>query len=389
MISDSYRDLVYKDAVEQSAIIAELQHLFQRSLEQIRYQALLLNNVRDAVVVWDLQEKIAYVNPAAQALFGWGKEVWLSMPVERYMNLFKPAVELPSGEVTGGMRIERCFKSQADEVVWVSSHVYALRDQSANGKLIGYMDVCRDITERKYMEARVQEAQIQLIQATRLAAIGELASGIAHHINNPLTTIIAESQLLLQNLPDDHTGRDSARAIEEAGWRVQRAVQQLLDFSQPPSNTLEILSINNTIQYALELVGDQIRANQVEMIVDLGQGLPYLRGNARQLVDLWVNLLMLAHGATSDGQAHTIHIHSKAPSRFSILVEISDDGQPIPVDELATLFEPGFLKDLGSRGTGIELTLCQEIVRQHRGQITAESNPNDVTIFRVLLPAER
>ena len=201
MLSDSYRDLVYKDAREQAEIIAELQQLFQRSLEQIRYQASLLNNVRDAVVVWDLRGEIAYVNPAAQALFGRSKEIWLSMPAEAYMNLFTPAVTVPGGEGTGGLRIERFFTSQGNKIVWVSSHVYALRDQSASGKLIGYMDVCRDITERKDMEARVQEAQLQLIQATRLAAIGELASGIAHHINNPLTTIIAESQLLLQSLP--------------------------------------------------------------------------------------------------------------------------------------------------------------------------------------------
>jgi PAS domain S-box-containing protein len=388
MLSDSYRDLVYKDAREQAEIIAELQQLFQRSLEQIRYQASLLNNVRDAVVVWDLRGEIAYVNPAAQALFGRSKEIWLSMPAEAYMNLFTPAVTVPGGEGTGGLRIERFFTSQGNKIVWVSSHVYALRDQSASGKLIGYMDVCRDITERKDMEARVQEAQLQLIQATRLAAIGELASGIAHHINNPLTTIIAESQLLLQSLPEYHPGRDSAKAIDEAGWRVQRAVQQLLDFSQPPSNTLETLDVNDTIQYALELVGDQIRAQDVEMVIDLSHDLPYLRGNPRQLVDLWVNLLMLAHGATSDGQSHTIQICSKAPSRRSILVEISDDGQPVPSAEMATLFEPGFLKDLGRRGTGIELTLCQEIVRQHRGQITAESDPKDVTIFRVLLPAE-
>ena len=388
MMSDSYRDLVYKDAREQAEIIAELQHLFQRSLEQIRYQASLLNNVRDAVVVWNLQGEIAYINPAAQALFGRSKEIWMSMPAETYLNLFAPAVKVPNGEATGGLRIERSFTSQANKIIWVSSHVYALRDHNTSNKLIGYMDVCRDITERKDMEARVQEAQIQLIQATRLAAIGELASGIAHHINNPLTTIIAEFRSCCRIYLRNTQAASSAKAIEEAGWRVQRAVQQLLDFSQPPSNTLETLAVNDTIRYALELVGDQIRAHQVEMIVDLAQDLPYLRGNTRQLIDLWVNLLMLAHGATSDGQPHHIHICSKAPSRRSILVEISDDGQPIPTSEIATLFEPGFLKDLGRRGTGIELTLCQEIARQHRGQITAESDPKDVTIFRVLLPAE-
>lgn len=366
----------------------ELQRRLNRSLEQVRYQALLLNNVRDAVVVWDLEGKITYCNPAAQNLFGWNKEKLLALPVATYMNAFRPPVRIPRGEGTARLRIERRFLHQQGKIIWVSSHVYALRDQSANGRLIGYMDVCRDITENKQMEAKVRAAQTQLMQAARLAAIGELASGVAHHINNPLTTIIAEAQILLQSLSADHPYRDSARAIEQAGWRVQKAVQQLLDFSQPPSDTFEILDVNETICSAINLVGEPIRAHNIELKMDLSQQLPQLRGNPRQLIDLWVNLLRMAQGTASNGRPHFIHICSSVTTTRSILVEISDDGAPISPGEMETLFDPGFMKDLGGRGNGIELAICQEIVRQHRGQIAAESNPNDVTIFRVTLPAE-
>jgi len=390
-------DYLVKDSSELIALPAlvrkimrdyELQRSLNRSLEQIRYQALLLNNVRDAVVVWNLDGKITYVNPAAQALFGWSRESLLAMPAESYMRGFTPPVRIPIGEGTGGLRVERTLASQGGKATWVSSHVYALRDQNSNGRLMGYMDVCRDITERKQMEAQVRNAQTQLMQAARLAAIGELASGVAHHINNPLTTVIAESQILLQSLPDDHPNRDSASAIEQAGWRVQKAVQQLLDFSQPPSNTLEVLNVNDTIWSAVNLVGDPIRSQNAELKVELADSLPYLRGNTHQLVDLWVNMLMLARGSASNGHLHAITIRTCAPTSCSIQVEISDNGEPIPPAEMDTLFDPSFLKELGGRGTGIELAICQEIVRQYRGQITAESNSNDVTIFRVTLPAE-
>jgi PAS domain S-box-containing protein len=189
-MSNSYRDLVFKEAREQTELIAELEKSFERALAQIRYQALLLNNVRDAVVVWNLDGKITYTNPAALRLFGWSMEKWLTAPVEEFFSLFTPRVRVPGGEGTGGLRVERSFTKQ-DSTIWVSSHVYALRDHSSNGKLIGYMDVCRDITERKQMEARVQAAQIQLIQAARLAAIAELdrpspqQSTDNHHRRNP------------------------------------------------------------------------------------------------------------------------------------------------------------------------------------------------------------
>ena len=246
----------------------------------------------------------------------------------------------------------------------------------------------KDITERKQMEDQIQAAQARLTHSARLAAVGELASGVAHHINNPLTTIIAETQILLNTLPPTHAGRESAEAIEQAGWRGQKAVQQLLDFSRPASNTLESLSINDTIQSAVALVGERIQSNGIHLEVELAEHMPLVRGNVQQLGDLWVSLLMLALDATSDGLAHSIRIRSANQMEGLVEVDVWDDGEIIPPDEMANLFEPNFIKPIGGRGTGIELNVCQEIVRQHQGQISAESNLVQGTIFRVTFPVE-
>jgi PAS domain S-box-containing protein len=548
-------------ALIQKAVQAHrLQLSVQHSLDQIRYQALLLNNVRDAVVVWDIDGKITYHSPAAEILFDLKSDDCLQRPVDEcYLYIFDPPVRIPPPESTAGQEIERRYSRKDGRTRWISSRVTALRDYGQGGRLIGYMDVSRDITgrkqaendlrerfnleksiaaistdfinlpseaidqgihqaletvgssvkaersyvvlfsddgaclnnthewcaagvepriqglqkipvgeapwniarlrrfetvnvpcaaglpaeaesgerasrspmlashiaipmvykgalvgflgfdaikserawdedpisllktvgdiilnalKRKQMEAQIRAAQTRLAQSARLAAIGELASGVAHHINNPLTAIIAEAQLLQAHLNQDSEGKVSAEIIEKAGWRVQEAVQRLLDFSRPPSANLENLDVNETIRTALALVGDHVQASGVSLQVDLAKEPLALRGNARQLRDLWVNLLLLARDATSDGLPHVIALRSQQDAAGVITVEVRDDGNLISPDEIGAIFEPNFFKSVGGRGNGIELSICHEIVRQHQGRIAAESDPERGTIFR-------
>lgn len=383
-------DLLRLPSRVQKAIQAhELQCSVERSLEHIRYQAMLLNNVRDAIVVWDTQDKISYWNPAAEALFGWSTRERLGADVKtHYLNAFQPPIQPPPRDGTSGMEVERQCRTKDGRLIWVSSRVSSLRDYAAAGRLIGYMDVSRDITSRKQMEAQIQAAQTRLAQSARLVAIGELASGVAHHINNPLTTIIAEAQILLQKLPEGHPARESAEAIEQAGWRVQRTVQHLIDFSQPGAPLAESLDVNATIENALTLVGERLRAMGIRLEANLSPNLPSVRGDRRALGDLWINLLMLARHGAAQGDTRLIRIRSGYNRRGFVLVEVQDDGPSIPPEEMDTLFEPNLLKPAGGRGSGIELSLCQEIVRLHQGQITAQSDPGHGTIFRVYLPVE-
>ncbi len=230
-------------------------------------------------------------------------------------------------------------------------------------------------------------AQTHLAQSVRMAAIGELASGIAHQINNPLTTIIADAQLILQMLPADHPAHESAEAIEQAGWRAQQVVQLLLEFSQPGSGQLGYFSINGAIQRALTLVGANIQSNGVSTLVELDETLPPVCGNTRQIEDLFVNLLLLARDATADGRLHTIRVRTWKEENH-VGIEFHDDGKAIPPDQIDRIFEPDFFESKIGRGRGLELSICREIVRKNQGQIMAVSNPEHGTIFQVLFPVE-
>lgn len=259
---------------------------------------------------------------------------------------------------------------------------------NASGKVSEFQSVGRDITDQKRMQQQIQAAQTQLVQAARLATIGEIASGVAHQIYNPLTTIIADAQILLRKLGPNAPGRESAEAIEQAGWRLQDVVQRLLAFSEPAAETFELLSVNETIQQAISLVNEQISHAGIRLILNLSQDLPKIRGSARKLENLWVNLILLARDASENYQGQKIMIISKALPDNAVLVEIHDQGESIPADQLAAIFEPNFLGKSGGRGSGMELSICREIVRQHGGQITADSALEHDTIFRVVFPAE-
>jgi PAS domain S-box-containing protein len=488
----------------------------QRSLEQIRYQALLLNNVRDAIVVWDMNGRITYWNPAATALFGWNAKERVGRPIKQfYLQVFTPPITLPKDADGSGQHIVRKTIDCNGKTIWVSSHVTALKDTEQSDELIGYMDVShnitrrieaeqalresearyraivedyqteliarfksngtltfvnevycryfsksrddliglnflyfvpedersklvqhlisfgkekpvatiehqvqlpgkglrwlqrtdraiydddgqifefqsvgRDITDRKRMEAQIQAAQAHLVQAARMATIGEMASGVAHQIYNPLTTIIADAQILLRKMSADHPGRESAEAIEQAGWRLQKVVQRLMDFSQPENESQTPVQINETIQSAMSMVNSHIEAAGCRLEADLGNELRPVIGNSRQLESLWVNLLLLARDGCVNGRGKLIQIISKTDTSDHIVINVIDDGDPIPTDQLGFIFEPNFIGQTIGRGTGLELSICREIVRQHNGQITAEVTPEHDTIIRITLPAE-
>jgi PAS domain S-box-containing protein len=373
--------------IVKSIHICEMYASFERSLEKTRYQALLLSNVRDAIVVWDLDGRITYWNPAAQALFGWSPDEVLGTQVqETYLAMFSPQTSLPDIEHTSGFETERLCTTKDGREVWVSSRAAVLRDYGVNNQVIGTIDVVRNITERKQMEAQIQSAQNQLVQAARLAAFGELASGVAHQINNPLTTIIAETQILLHEISPEHPARESAQAIEKAGWRVHDAVQLLLQFSKPASNTLEPNSVNDAIQDAIKLVGEKVIASGVRLVTQLDSDLPRVICNARQLEDLWVNLILAAAAACAGGSEHMIQISSHIDESNQVVVEVFDNGISIPNDQLDTIFKPNFIGSTCGRGNGLEYSICQEIIRHMDGKIWVKCSLESGTIIEVLLP---
>ncbi|MBN1438177.1 MAG: response regulator [Anaerolineales bacterium] len=360
-----------------------------RSLEKIHYQALLLENVRDAVVVWDAEGIVTYWNPAAERLYGWTASQMIGRGVnEVYAGIFSPPPIPVSADSNAPLEVERSVRTNRGETLWIGSRITELRDEYRGGSLLGFIDVTRDITARRRAEEQIRAAQSSLVESARLTAIGELASGVAHQINNPLTAIIAEAQLLGRRLAEDSAARESAAIIEQAGWKAQQAVQDLMDFSRADPDTLESVSVNETIRKAVRMVGAPIQAGGGGLEIDLAEDLPAVRGYPTRLEDLWVNLLLLARDAAADGRAHRIRIRSAARGEGAVTVEVEDDGRAIPAEELDSLFEPHFTGAVAGRGNGMEFSICREIVRQHGGQIRATSSADCGTIVAVELPTE-
>jgi PAS domain S-box-containing protein len=381
LVKGEYSFSALPPLIQKAVRLREMQRAMQQYLEQIRFQSMLLDHMRDAVVVWGLDGRITYWNAAAEQLYGTPAADRLDKGVaDTYFPLFDPPISAEELAGAGSHQLERRFQLADGEKIWVSAHITGLYGEGSRNEPIGFMNVARDITPLK-------TAQTHLAQAARLASIGELASGVAHQISNPLTTIIGDAQILLHQLEREHPGRESAEAIIQAGWRTQQVINELMKFSQPTNATFELISINETIDAALLLAGAHIQAFGVELQVELAPDLPAISGNPRQLSDLWVNLLLLARTAFVDGKAHNIWITSRRSRSCEIQVEITDDGIPILPEQYDKIFEPQLIPAGAGRGTGIELSICRELVRQNRGKISV-SNKGAETTFQITFTAE-
>jgi signal transduction histidine kinase len=227
--------------------------------------------------------------------------------------------------------------------------------------------------------------QVNLIQEARLKSLGELAAGVAHQISNPLTTIIAESQILQHDLDENHSARESVDAILEAAWRAQAVIQVLKRISGQTASRYEEVQVNETIQNALSLTGSYLESNNVDVQIRLDEHLPTLPGNSRDLTDIWINLLQLSHMAAREGKISRVDISTRADDSKWIEIQFRNNGQMFPSESLQTIFEPKAVPDPARLTHGFELLLCRELASRHHGELSIESDKHS-TLFEIRFP---
>lgn len=231
----------------------------------------------------------------------------------------------------------------------------------------------RDVTEKRRIEAVLQQSE-------KLAAVGRLATGVAHEISNPLTAMIGNAQILRRGAVDD----DQVEALDmmiEAGERARRVVQNLLDLAGDDHLDLVPLDVNTSIRSAVMTFQGDAR---FELVMDLADDLPAVDGSLEQLENLWRHLILNAGDALGERKA-VILIQSEAVSG-GISVRVCEYERNIPDEDLANLFDPYVSLTSTTRGQGVGLTVCRRIVKLHGGDIRVSSKPGEVTTFNVWLP---
>jgi two-component system NtrC family sensor kinase len=233
--------------------------------------------------------------------------------------------------------------------------------------------------------AKLKAAQTKLIQTEKLSAMGELISGVAHEINNPLTGIMGYSQLLLESISDP-AFRERIERINHEALRCKRIVQNLLGFSRTHRPQKQETDMNKVIRSVIELREYQIRSDGIELVM-LFDGLPpRVMGDFHQLQQVILNILNNAHQAiVSSGTGRKIETRASVDMRAGrVCVTVSDDGPGIPEENLPRIFDPFFTTK--EHGTGLGLAISYGIVEQHGGTISVESCVGKGSTFTVQLP---
>ena len=251
---------------------------------------------------------------------------------------------------------------------------YPLRDPS--GRLVAAIAYARDITREKELARTLERNE-------KLMTLGQIAAGIAHEINNPLTAVSAYAQLLTLR-SDDPKAAESARRIQQGVERIHRLVRNLMSFVRPRSEDVYPVDLNDVVADALSFSRYEVTRGSTRLVEDLADGLPKVLGSKDQLEQVLINLLTNARDAVA-GRG-TVTVRTRAENG-RVLLEVVDDGPGIAPGYIDRIFEPFFTTKPPGKGTGLGLFVAEGIARRHGGSVTVESEPGRGTRAVLSLPA--
>jgi len=249
--------------------------------------------------------------------------------------------------------------------------------------------IFKDVTEKTKMEA-------QLVHSAKLAAIGEMAAGVAHELNSPMTVIIGTAQMLVRDFPGD-VDRDKIEALEDiinCGLRCKRIIQNLLTFSRQDELPTSEIDLNEEVERVLSLIRYQIDRSQVEILPHLDPDLPRINANGPQIQQVLTNFLVNARDALDDGERPEKIIQvttglRRRDRKSWIVLSVRDNGTGIAPETLPKIFTPFYTSKEATKGTGLGLSVSLGIAESHGGTIEVDSIPGEGSTFSLILPLEQ
>ncbi|MCP4714598.1 MAG: PAS domain S-box protein [Deltaproteobacteria bacterium] len=394
--------------------IKEAEGLLMESEERFR---LMADHIRDVFWIKDVSRSLfLYMSPAGEALFGsTGQSI--CDDAHRYSAAIHPqdrervlAAHTAAAENYDRQEF-RIVKS--DGVVrFVRERLFPVRDP--RGRTCRVAGVTEDITEEKRLQQESEYRRQQLIQADKLASLGEVVAGVAHEINNPNSFISYNVPLLeetwqmfqpvVKTYAESHPSIGGIgfgelcqdmdgiiQAIGSGAERINAVVSDLKDFARLDESESKLpVVLNEVVEKALHIVGAQLRKAATGVDVSLAEGLPAVQGHFRKLEQVAANFMVNAAHAVADKNRGRIAIRTRylEPHR-AVMLEVEDNGRGIGADDLSRIFDPFFTTRREKGGTGLGLSVSYGLVREHGGCINVLSHPGCGTRFSVLLPLER
>ena len=358
--------------------VTERRKLEKQLEQQEEFRQRLLESFPDLILVVDLQERFTFVSSRVRDLLGYQSEDLLGKKIseteDRSSELALLYREVAAGAKTYGSAE---FSARHHDGSWRTMRASGSQFFDADSKLAGVIVSVRDITTERKLEQ-------QIVQSERLAAMGAMIGGVAHELNNPLTSILGVSELLQDSQTTD-AARKQIVILQQQARRAAEIVHNLTYFSSPPTAGKSPVNVTEIVERTLNLHAYSLRKNSITVDFLRETNLPYVKADPHQLMQVFLNLILNAEQAIRAARERgTLRIRL-GNSGETVWASFQDDGPGIPADVLPNIFDPFYTTKRPGRGTGLGLSICKSVMKEHNGSIEAANAPGGGAVFTVTL----
>jgi two-component system NtrC family sensor kinase len=360
--------------------ITEKRSMERKLAEQEEFRGRLLESFPDLILVVDLEERYTFVSTRAIEILGYRPDEVLGKKISEVGDHSPDLLSLYQSIVSGKEAFGAAeYGARHRDGSWRTMRASGSQLVDGEGKLSGVIISVRDITIERKLEQ-------QIVESERFAAMGAMIGGVAHELNNPLTSILGVSELL-QDTETDEKSRKHLVMLQQQARRAAEIVQNLTFFSRPPAPGKSRINLVEVVERTLNLHAYSLRKNNITVDFVKEPGIPYALGDPHQLMQVFLNLIVNAEQAIREARDRgTLRIRLGKGDK-TVWVSFHDDGSGIAKENLPSIFDPFYTTKRPGRGTGLGLSICKSVMKEHNGTVEAANAPEGGAVFTVTLPA--